>query len=218
MLTSPAIDLSDCGGKVTVKITASPYKTDNNPNLKITCGSSSETIVVSEANTDFTVVLDAPTQAGQKIEFATIKNGKRVIINHIEIHNGDVSEAKAPLRAAAEQGDALYRLITGITAKTYTIQGLTPAKTYRFKVKPVYIDQTEGNWTKNKQVTLQGQSGIFGDIDGNGKVDVGDVNILVNIILGKENNADYISHGDVDGDGKIDVGDVNLVVNIILGK
>ena len=218
VLTSPAIDLSDCGGKVTVKITASPYKTDKNPNLKITCGSSSETIVVSEANTDFTVVLDAPTQAGQKIEFATIANGKRVVISHIEIHNGDVSEAKAPLRAAVEQGDALYRLVTGITAKTYTIQGLTPAKTYRFKVKPVYIDQTEGNWTKNKQVTLQGQSGIFGDIDGNGKVDVGDVNILVNIILGKENNADYISRADVDGDGKIDVGDVNLVVNIILGK
>ena len=218
VLTSPAIDLSDCGGKVTVKITASPYKTDNNPNLKITCGSSSETIAVSEANTDFTVVLDAPTQAGQKIEFATIKNGKRVIINHIEIHNGDVSEAKAPLRAAAEQGDALYRLITGITNKYYTVSGLTPAKTYRFKVKPVYIDQTEGNWTKNKQVTLQGNAGIVGDIDGNGKVDVGDVNILVNIILGKENNADYISHGDVDGDGKIDVGDVNLVVNIILGK
>ena len=218
VLTSPAIDLSDCEGKVTVKVTASPYKTDKNPNLKITCGSSSETIVVSEANTDFTVVLDAPTQAGQKIEFATIANGKRVVISHIEIHNGDVSEAKAPLRAAAEQGDALYRLITGITNKYYTVSGLTPAKTYRFKVKPVYIDQTEGNWTKNKQVTLLGQSGILGDIDGNGKVDVGDVNILVNIILGKENNADYISHGDVDGNGKIDVGDVNLVVNIILGK
>ena len=218
VLTSPAIDLSDCEGKVTVKVTASPYKTDKNPNLKITCGSSSETIVVSEANTDFTVVLDAPTQAGQKIEFATTANGKRVVINHIEIHNGDVSEAKAPLRAAAEQGDALYRLITGITNKYYTVSGLTPAKTYRFKVKPVYIDQTEGNWTKNKQVTLLGQSGILGDIDGNGKVDVGDVNILVNIILGKENNADYISHGDVDGNGKIDVGDVNLVVNIILGK
>ena len=218
VLTSPAIDLSDCGGKVTVKVTASPYKTDNNPNLKITCGSSSETIIVSEANTDFTVVLDAPTQAGQKIEFATIKNGKRVIINHIEIHTGDVSEAKAPLRAAVEQGDALYRLVTGITNKYYTVSGLTPAKTYRFKVKPVYIDQTEGNWTKNKQVTLLGQSGILGDIDGNGKVDVGDVNILVNIILGKENNADYISRADVDGNGKIDVGDVNLVVNIILGK
>ncbi len=222
VLTSPALDLSDCEGKVTVKVTASPYSaynsTDKNPNLKITCGSSSETIVVSEANTDFTVVLDAPTQAGQKIEFATIKKGKRVVINHIEIHNGDLSEAKAPLRAAAEQGDALYRLVTGITNKYYTVSGLTPAKTYRFKVKPLYIDGTEGNWTKNKQVTLQGNAGIVGDIDGNGKVDVGDVNILVNIILGKENNADYISHGDVDGDGKIDVGDVNLVVNIILGK
>ena len=214
ILTSPALDLSDSEGKVTVKFTATGK---DKADFKISCGNSSQTINIPKTTDDYVIVLDVPTQTGQKIEFATIAN-KRVVISHIEIHNGDISEAKAPLRAATEQGDALYRLITGITNKYYTVSGLTPAKTYRFKVKPLYVDGTEGSWTKNKQVTLLGQTGIPGDIDGDGKVDVTDVNLAVNIILGKESGADYMTRADMDGNGNVDVTDVNLIVNIILGK
>lgn len=60
-------------------------------------------------------------------------------------------------------------------------------------------------------------TGIVGDVDGNGTVDVADVNILVNIMLGKANAADY-PNANVDGQGGIDVGDVNAIVNIMLGK
>ena len=57
-----------------------------------------------------------------------------------------------------------------------------------------------------------------GDINGDGKVDVSDVNIIVNIILGKESESKYPGNANVDGQGGIDVGDVNMVVNILLGK
>lgn len=57
-----------------------------------------------------------------------------------------------------------------------------------------------------------------GDINGDGKVDVTDVNIIVNIILGKDNESKYPGNANVDGQGGIDVGDVNMVVNILLGK
>ena len=57
-----------------------------------------------------------------------------------------------------------------------------------------------------------------GDINGDGKVDVSDVNIIVNIILGKESESKYPGNANVDGQGGIDVGDVNMVVNIVLGK
>ena len=60
-------------------------------------------------------------------------------------------------------------------------------------------------------------TGIVGDVDGNGTVDVTDVNILVNIILGKANAADY-PNANINGEDGIDVSDVNAVVNIILGK
>lgn len=61
------------------------------------------------------------------------------------------------------------------------------------------------------------QQVIPGDVDGSGTVDVSDVNLVVNIILGKAQFANY-PNADVDGNGTVDVTDVNAVVNIILGK
>ncbi len=58
---------------------------------------------------------------------------------------------------------------------------------------------------------------FLGDVNGDGAVDVGDVNIIVNIMLGKDDAGNYPG-ADVTGDGPIDVGDVNQVINIMLGK
>lgn len=57
-----------------------------------------------------------------------------------------------------------------------------------------------------------------GDINGDGEVDVTDVNILVNILLGQDDASNYPGEANVDGEGDIDVGDINMVVNIMLGK
>lgn len=55
-----------------------------------------------------------------------------------------------------------------------------------------------------------------GDVTGDGKVDVADVNAIINIILKTKTQADYPGNADLDNDGKIDVSDVNNVINIIL--
>ncbi len=62
-----------------------------------------------------------------------------------------------------------------------------------------------------------------GDVDGDGKVDVSDINAVVNIILGKTTQADYPGNANIveeegDPQGKVDVSDLNAIVNIILGK
>jgi len=57
-----------------------------------------------------------------------------------------------------------------------------------------------------------------GDINLDGKVDVSDVNILVNIILGKEQAEDYGSRVYITEDDTVDVSDVNALVNMLLGK
>ncbi|MBO7609917.1 MAG: dockerin type I repeat-containing protein [Muribaculaceae bacterium] len=54
---------------------------------------------------------------------------------------------------------------------------------------------------------------LRGDLDGNGMVDVSDVNIVINIILHK---ADPDAAADLNNDGVIDVEDVNSIINIIL--
>lgn len=58
-------------------------------------------------------------------------------------------------------------------------------------------------------------AGILGDVDGDGQVDVTDVNILINMMLGKAISSPV---ADVTGDGMVDVSDVNAVINIMLGK
>lgn len=57
--------------------------------------------------------------------------------------------------------------------------------------------------------------GIFGDVNGDGNVDISDVTALVNIILG---NAERTAFADVDCDGEVNISDVTSLVNIILGK
>ena len=60
--------------------------------------------------------------------------------------------------------------------------------------------------------------GTRGDINGDGKVDVTDVNIIINIMLGKAQASNYPGRADINEDDNVDVSDVNIVINIMLGK
>ena len=59
---------------------------------------------------------------------------------------------------------------------------------------------------------------VVGDVDGSGAVDGSDINTLINIILGKDNAANYGGRANIDGKSGIDGGDVNALINILLGK
>ena len=59
---------------------------------------------------------------------------------------------------------------------------------------------------------------VRGDINVDGKVDVSDVNIIINIMLGKAQASSYPGNPDLNNDNKVDVTDVNAVINIMLGK
>lgn len=56
---------------------------------------------------------------------------------------------------------------------------------------------------------------VLGDVTGDGNVDVSDVNMIINVMLGKVSATDS---ADVDHSGTVDVVDVNMVINIMLGK
>lgn len=55
-----------------------------------------------------------------------------------------------------------------------------------------------------------------GDVNGDGIVDVADVNVIINIILGDDEGSKYNGRADVNGDGKVDVADVNALINLML--
>ena len=55
-----------------------------------------------------------------------------------------------------------------------------------------------------------------GDVNGDGRVDISDVNAMINIILDLKSAEDYPGNADLTGEGVVDVSDVNAVINIIL--
>ena len=59
---------------------------------------------------------------------------------------------------------------------------------------------------------------VTGDVNMDGRVDIEDVNIIINIILEKEASLDYIDRADLDNSGTVDVADVNILINIILAQ
>lgn len=56
--------------------------------------------------------------------------------------------------------------------------------------------------------------GIKGDVNGDGKVDVEDLNLLINDLL--DSTVHDLKAEDMNGDGKVDVDDLNAIINIML--
>lgn len=59
---------------------------------------------------------------------------------------------------------------------------------------------------------------LTGDINDDGTVDVLDLNILINILVGTDSADNYNGRANVNGTGAVDVADINALVNIMLGK
>ncbi|MDD6687776.1 dockerin type I repeat-containing protein [Sodaliphilus pleomorphus] len=57
-----------------------------------------------------------------------------------------------------------------------------------------------------------------GDVNGDGQVNVTDVTVLVNIILGTVSDSSFVSRADLDGNGTVNVTDATTLVNMILSK
>ena len=56
---------------------------------------------------------------------------------------------------------------------------------------------------------------IEGDVNGDGEVNIADVNFLINLILDGDFDAESIRIADVNGDHEINISDVNMLINLI---
>ena len=79
----------------------------------------------------------------------------------------------------------------------------------------IYIQQNWGGAYLDYDLTMEIGDGVTGDLNGDGHVDISDVNAVINMMLGKTTQT---AAGDVTGDGHVDISDVNAVINIMLGK
>lgn len=97
-----------------------------------------------------------------------------------------------------------------------------PAEPFRQgdNVLAIYIQQNWGGAYFDCSLVTQEPEKVIvaGDINGDAKVDVDDINAIINIVTGKKPASDYPGKADVTDDGTVDVGDINKLLNMILGK
>lgn len=77
--------------------------------------------------------------------------------------------------------------------------------------KPSYDASAE--WPRFSHLEERAEEG---DVTADGSVDIADVNLLINYMLGREHID--LTVGDLTQDGKIDISDINLLINLMLGK
>ena len=108
--------------------------------------------------------------------------------------------------------------VPDITNKYYTLENLTAGALYSYKVKAIYVDGQQSDWSNIEQVTLLPAAPAFepGDVDHSGSVDIADVTALIDYLLNNESPI-YTDCADVDGDTDINIGDVTALIDKLLG-
>lgn len=135
----------DNTGIVTVKINAKYYKTDDS-SLKVTLYDADDNELTSllqsltDSYKDYTIKITGTPGTKVSLGLGTTAKKKRLFIKTAQIYTGDASAAAAPAKAPAETGDANSRTITGITALSYTVEGLAEKGSFDYRVKAVPVD------------------------------------------------------------------------------
>ena len=199
--------------KVTVVMSAysyySSYYGSATIRVKTSAGSQEVALATDDFNT-YTVVLDVAES--DQVVFEGVEN--LFAIEDIKIYAGDTN-ATYTMLLAQETGDENSRLITGITDKFYTVENLTAEGTYLYRVKTLYQDGTESDWSNVEEVTLfdNGHGYQLGDVNHDGAVNISDVTAVINAVVSNGEVCPICA--DINGDGNVNISDVTAMINMV---
>ncbi len=213
-ITSPALDLTDKTGLITVHFTAMPYPGDQDVNFVISCGNSSQRVVLpNDTVGEYVILLDADKTANQKVKFSTLVKNKRVVVTGLEIYSGDARGLLSNKAKAIDiTGDSTSMIISGIEGLSYQVNDLIEGEKYLCQVRAVYNDGNVSPWSNVTGVSLIKALPL--DVNCDGAVTSADITALYNYIL--NGDLTYINTSDVDGDGAITAADVTVIYNYLL--
>lgn len=200
---SPKLDLRSTSGTILVQFEAKTTEYDGNHELQVidvNTQNVTSIIVVGDTMRCYGVYIDVNNKRNQQLGFRTTQDDGPVILRNVSFIDADT----AAIVFSTQVVDRQYVLVSG----------LEPEVTYEFMARPLFTDNVWGGWSDYHVVALNGS--VFGDLNGDGVLDVADVNMLINMILGVIPSDGYFS--DFNDDGAVDVGDANVLLNIILGK
>ena len=158
------------------------------------------TVSGSEAATAFEITFDQPVQLVEATPAAFLRQDSFVS-----------STVVANQWSATLSEDGLKLTVTPEAA--FAVEA---GKNYYFTLPEGVVKNEAGEINEHLVISYtyeQGQAPANGDVNGDGKVDVEDVNATINMIL---KLADTDLKADLNNDGKVDVEDVNAIINIIL--
>ena len=113
-------------------------------------------------------------------------------------------------------------LVTGKGNKQVTVNGETVRTPYtvmrtdedqHFVVNALATGSGKPSGSTTKEFTVP-RIQINGDADLDGRVDISDINVIINMML---DMTPKTAEGDVTGDGSVDISDINKIINIMLG-
>ena len=217
-LVSPALDLTGYN-KLTVVAKVKSYYPSyyGQAQIRIQTGSASKDFTLGSSDDDdyqtVTAVLNCSANDQVKIQ----GRSNYFALEDVKIYAGDITENM--LRMAQETGDEAYRLITGITDKYYTVENLTAEGTFQYKVKALYTDGTESDWSNIEEVTLfeNGHGFEPGDLNHNGELEIEDLALLIDYVLDSSISTACPICADVDQSGEVDIKDVADLIDMVLG-
>ena len=194
----------------TMTISTTNSSSDGVGNLTVGTPQTADVTHYFTANHTYSWVVRA--SSGEKITVSSPDPNFSPNMAKLEVYTGD---ATAVTLNASETGDATYRLITDITDKFYTVENLTAEGTFLYKVKAIYIDGTESEWSNEQEVTLFDNGHGFnpGDLNHDGIVNITDVTILINAVLGDNEVCPLCA--DFNGDGVINITDVTNMLGYL---
>ena len=197
--------------KMTIEVTARAYGFyGDGSELNVTTSAGTQELVFMYSYETQTIVVDCA-----ETEQIVFKAGYYPMIKDIKIYAGDATQGNS----STGDGDAYYRLVEGITPyKYYTVSDLAAGGSFLYKVKAVYIDGSESQWSNVEMVTLVDGGHPYepGDVNHDGEVGIADVALLIDYILSGNSVALCDICADICEDSTIDIGDVTLLIDRVL--
>ena len=214
-LVSPTLDLTG-NNKITVVARVKSYYPSSYGvgQVRISTGSAQSDYTLGSSDEDdfqeITVVLNCSSSDRVRVQ----ARANYIAIQSVYVYPGDITD-NAKLRAN-ETGDAAYRLITDITERFYTVTGLEAEGTYVYKVKTLFVDGTESEWSNQQEVTLfqNGHGFELGDVNHDGTISIADVTTLIDYLLGDAEICEICS--DLNGDTLISIADATALIDMLL--
>ena len=148
----------------------------------------------------------------------------------LKVFNTSSTAAKYALEYSTDGGQTWFKALSAaggdaaeVVAKTtgqcYWSLNLKNNQPAQFRISQVGGNKNTATYVDNFSLYYTGDEGgpdmyVPGDVNGDGDVNIGDINALISIILGGEDNTS--GRSDVNGDGDVNIGDINAVIALIL--